>query len=95
MLAQLQHPTGTLAAALAANDVSCDWTPRVPVHLYVAHSDQDVAVQNSYLCQQQLTDHGAADVSLIDLGHLQHLESGKAGFAAALQWFGQIAPPTR
>jgi hypothetical protein len=95
MLAQLQHPTGALAAALPANDVSCDWTPGVPVHLYAAHSDQDVAVQNAYLCQQQLTDHGTADVSLIDLGHLQHVDSGKAGFAAALRWFGQIAPPTR
>ena len=65
------------------------------MRLYAAHGDRDVAIQNSYLCQQQLTDHGAADVSLIDVGNLLHADSGRAGFAGALRWFGQIAPPTR
>jgi len=91
MLDELRHPTGVLAAALATNDVSCAWTPRVPVRIYAAHGDRDVAIQNSYLCQQQLTDHGATDVSLIDVGNLLHTDSGKTGFADALRWFGQIS----
>jgi hypothetical protein len=63
----------------------------VPVRVYAAHTDEDVAVQNAYRCQQQLTDHGHPDVSLVDLGRLRHLESGKAGLAAALRWFGHVA----
>jgi hypothetical protein len=86
-LAQLAHPTGNLAKALRTNDVSCDWTPQIPVHLYAAHGDRDVAIQNSYLCQQQLTSHSEADVTLTDVGNVLHNDSGRRGFAQALKWF--------
>jgi hypothetical protein len=86
-LAQLAHPTGNLAKALRTNDVSCDWTPQIPVHLYAAHGDKDVAIQNSYLCQQQLTSHSEADVTLTDVGNVLHSDSGRRGFAGALTWF--------
>jgi len=91
-LAQLAHPTGNLAKALRTNDVSCDWTPRIPVHLFAAHGDKDVAIQNSYLCQQQLTEHGTPDVSLTDMGNVLHSDSGRRGFAGALRWFLAGAP---
>jgi hypothetical protein len=92
-LALLQHPTGPLDAALRANDTSCTgWAPRVPIRIYAAHSDEQVAIANAQSCQSSLARQGV-DAPVIDLGAYGHLDSGRHGLTAALEWFEQIAPP--
>ncbi len=92
-LDMLEHPTGRFAAELRMNDTSCTgWAPRVPTRIYAAHSDEQVAIANAYSCQSALARNGA-DAPVVDLGDYGHLDSGRHGLTAALQWFEQIAPP--
>jgi dienelactone hydrolase len=92
-LALLEHPTGKLAAALKQNDQSCTgWRPNIPVQIYAAYGDEQVAIDNAYSCQRSLADSGAG-ATLVDLGNYGHLDSGRHGLAAALDWFIAQAPP--
>lgn len=70
-LQQVRHPTGTLRRKLRVMDNTCDWRPDVPVRLFHAKGDEDVAFANSLHCQRQLTAHGA-DQQLTDVGRLDH-----------------------
>jgi predicted esterase len=89
----VQHPTGRFAAALRTNDASCTgWAPRVPIRIYAAHSDEQVAIANAYSCQNSLARQGVP-APVVDLGDYGHLDSGRHGLTAALQWFERIAPP--
>lgn len=86
-LRRLRHPTGRLAAAFAQTDSVCtSWTPRVPVHLFAAHGDEQVAFANSQHCAAALRGHGAR-VALTDLGALHHMPSQIAGVPLVLRWF--------
>ncbi|MGF1427461.1 alpha/beta hydrolase family protein [Kitasatospora sp. LaBMicrA B282] len=87
-----QHPTGALLAALTDNDDSCSsWTPRVPVHLFAADGDKDVAYLDSVHCAQQLTADGAR-VTLTDLGPIEHSPSRVAAMPKVLALFRQNLP---
>ncbi|MER7987646.1 lipase family protein [Streptomyces noursei] len=70
-LQKVRHPTGTLQRNLRVMDNTCDWRPDVPVRLFHAKGDKDVAFANSLDCQRQLTSHGA-DQHLTDVGQLDH-----------------------
>lgn len=90
---RLAHPAGSILAAERAADTTCTtWTPRVPVHLYAADDDHQVTNLNSKLCAQALTSRGA-DVSLIDLGPLDHFPSEKAALPTVVTWFESILRP--
>jgi pimeloyl-ACP methyl ester carboxylesterase len=85
----LKHPTGRLADALQVNDNSCTgWEPTVPTRIYASHGDEVVSIQNAYSCLRHLP-----NATLVDVGNLQHLDSGRHGLAAALRFFLSDAPP--
>lgn len=90
-LAELRHPTGTLARVLRTNDTACrDWRPRVPVRLYTATGDRDVAIANTLNCRDQLAARGAhADV--VNLGDVDHFTAGRMALPRVLAWFERVS----
>ncbi len=70
-LQKVRNPTGELRRRLKALDTTCDWRPEVPVHLFHAKGDKDVAFSNSRHCQRQLIANGA-DQRLSDMGNFDH-----------------------
>ncbi|WP_019632885.1 alpha/beta hydrolase family protein [Actinomadura atramentaria] len=92
-LDMLRHPTGRLAAALAVNDATCaGWTRGARVRIFAARGDEQVAFTNAERCRADLAAAGVR-APLIDLGDLQHNDSGRRGLVAALAWFQRIARP--
>jgi predicted esterase len=90
-IAKLTHPTGAFAAALRTADSACNgWTPRVPVHLFAAEGDRDVAYGNAVACDNELRAHGA-DVSLTDVGDVDHNHSALRSYPVILRWFEHLA----
>jgi hypothetical protein len=86
------HPTGSLLRAYQDNDSSCtDWVPEVPVRLFAADGDKDVAYQNALHCEQALHDHGAV-VTLIDVGTMEHSPSRRVALPQVATWFEQRLP---
>lgn len=67
----VRSPRGKLRRQLEALDTTCDWRPEVPVHLYHAKGDKDVAFENARHCERQLTANGAAH-RLTDVGDVDH-----------------------
>jgi predicted esterase len=89
---RLQHPTGSLLEAMRDNDTTCsNWTPKVPVHLYAARGDRDVAIANSRHCQAALTTAGA-DAPLTDVGDVGHFVSPYKAIPLIATWFERILP---
>jgi acetyl esterase/lipase len=86
-LARLAHPTGALAEVIAANDDPCDWRPRVPVRLFAATGDRDITFANSSSCLADLKAHGTRDVSLVDVGAVDHFTSATVALPQVLAWF--------
>jgi len=80
------HPTGGLLDAFRENDSSCDWHPRVPVRLFAAAGDKDVAYLNSLHCERQLGENGA-EVTLTDVGTVEHSPSRRASMPQVAAWF--------
>ncbi|MFB9518383.1 hypothetical protein [Streptomyces cremeus] len=70
-LQQVRRPTGVLRRGLTALDTTCDWRPDVPVHLFHAKGDKDVAYANALHCRGQLIANGA-DHRLSDVGDVDH-----------------------
>jgi hypothetical protein len=86
----LRQPTGRLAAALRVADGTCsDWTPQVPVRLYMAADDEQAVNANTLHCQAALRAHGV-DAPIIDVGAVGHLDSNRLGTAATVRWFLQL-----
>lgn len=85
-LERLAHPDGTLLNALTMNDNTCEWHPAAPVRLYAASGDHVVTIANSRHCQQQISEQGG-NVSLVDLGDVEHLASAAVAAPLALSWF--------
>ncbi|WP_204075510.1 hypothetical protein [Planotetraspora phitsanulokensis] len=89
-LRRLEQPTGTLLQAIRVNDTTCtDWRPRVPVRLYGAKGDGDVAFANAEHCLRDLRAHGA-DVSLTNVGDVDHNTSAFRSLPLVLRWFQQL-----
>ncbi|WP_241844609.1 alpha/beta hydrolase family protein [Kitasatospora sp. CB01950] len=87
----LRHPTGRLAEALRVADSTCDWTPRVPVRLYVADTDEQAASTNTDHCEATLRSHGVnpavVDLGTPDFAGSTHLGTNVAATAAIVRWF--------
>jgi hypothetical protein len=88
--ARLAHPDGGLAAGLRANDTTCEWRPRVPVRLYAARRDRQVAFADSRHCAAQLRAHGARP-RLIDVGPVDHFPSTLRATPRVVEWFAHRA----
>ncbi|MGW4717300.1 hypothetical protein [Nocardia sp. NPDC004260] len=85
------EPTGATAAAIAESDGTCDWTPRVPVHLYAARGDRAVPYPNAEHCLQAL---GSGNATLRDLGDVDHAGTARVAVPEILGWFEQQFPPS-
>lgn len=85
------EPTGATAAAIAESDGTCDWTPRVPVHLYAARGDRAVPFPNAEHCLQAL---GSGNATLRDLGDVDHAGTARIAVPEILGWFEQQFPPS-
>ncbi|MEV5597883.1 hypothetical protein [Streptomyces sp. NPDC052496] len=70
-LDRIRSPRGKLRHQLEPLNTTCDWRPDVPVHLYHAEGDKDVAIGNARHCRRQLTANGAAH-QLTDVGDVDH-----------------------
>jgi hypothetical protein len=86
-----QNPTGNVVQALAATDGTCDWTPRVPVHLYAATGDRSVLYANAEHCRQALR---SDLVTLTDLGDVDHGGTARVALPQILDGFLQAVPAT-
>ncbi|MGY4099675.1 lipase family protein [Nocardia sp. R16R-3T] len=90
-LALTQAPTGAAREAVAASDGTCDWTPRVPVHLYAATGDRVVPFANAEHCLQAMRTDRA---TLIDLGDIDHSATARVALPQILDWFQREIPAT-
>ncbi|MEU7140367.1 alpha/beta fold hydrolase [Nocardia sp. NPDC046473] len=86
-----KNPTGAVLKAITDSDTTCDWTPRVPVHLYAATADRNVPYANAEHCLQALHSDNA---TLQNLGNLDHTNSARAAMPQILTWFQQQVPPS-
>ena len=85
-LREMQNPTGKLRDLLRPNDTSCDWSPTVPVHIYHATGDRDVAFHHAEHCQGQLKAKGAKH-KLTDVGDADHNASVRRALPLVLREF--------
>jgi hypothetical protein len=89
-LARLAHPTGRLAWVLARNDGACQgWHPGVPVRLWTASGDRDVAIANTENCRDQLAANGT-HASVVDAGDYDHYTSGRRAIPQVAAWFDRV-----
>ncbi|MBF6191678.1 lipase family protein [Nocardia sp. CDC186] len=84
------EPTGAAAAAIAESDGTCDWTPRIPVHLYASRSDRAVPYPNAEHCLRAL----GGNATLRDLGDLDHAGTARVAVPEILGWFQHQFPPS-
>ncbi|MFL6075832.1 MAG: alpha/beta hydrolase family protein [Mycobacteriales bacterium] len=85
-LARLAHPDGGLLRAIREVDTTCDWKPRVPVHLIAARGDRDVVYGNAEQCLADLRARGARG-DLSDVGDLTHFPGALAATPHVLALF--------
>ncbi|MGX7676198.1 lipase [Plantactinospora sp. DSM 117369] len=86
----LLQPTGRLAGAARANDDAClGWRPAVPVRMYAAHGDPEAVYANSERCQRELRGVGA-DVTLTDVGDVDHITSLVLSVPQVATWFATL-----
>ncbi|MEV5568382.1 hypothetical protein AB0L54_36850, partial [Streptomyces sp. NPDC052196] len=57
-LNKVREPSGVLKQRLVPLDHTCDWNPDVPVSIFYARGDKDVANTNSAYCAGQLASRG-------------------------------------
>ncbi|MFI9486639.1 hypothetical protein ACIG47_09635 [Promicromonospora sp. NPDC052451] len=85
-LDQVRHPSGTLRQKLRALDTTCDWQPEVPVHLFHAAGDKDVAFEHARYCGRRLAAHGA-EQRLTDIGDTDHNGTVRAALPQVVRAF--------
>lgn len=85
-LDEIRDPSGELRQRLDVLDTTCDWRPDVPVHIYHASGDADVAYSNALHCQRQLVANGAAQ-HLTDVGDTDHNGSVRTALPRVLAQF--------
>ncbi|MBO2452799.1 hypothetical protein J4573_37305 [Actinomadura barringtoniae] len=86
----LLHPSGKLARAMRDADGTCDWKPQVPVRLYGASGDEQVAYSDTRSCVRALRAHGVRP-QVVDFGpKARHFTTMYVGLPGALRWFGTL-----
>jgi pimeloyl-ACP methyl ester carboxylesterase len=91
-LAQLEHPTGAFAAALAAYDQSCQgWVPEAPMLLMYTSGDREAVAANTSHCVADFAASGYA-ARTRDLVVSDHSASGAAGVVEAIRWLSLPVP---
>lgn len=88
--AWLLAPSGALARAARANDDACrHWRPAAPVRMYAAHGDPEAVFANSQHCLATLRGVDA-DVTLTDVGDVDHITSLVLSVPQVARWFADI-----
>jgi hypothetical protein len=91
----LARPTGPPAEALRTTDAVCtDWTPRVPVRLYMATGDEQAVTDNTEPCRAALLGNGV-DAPAVDLGDVdyqgsRHLGPNVAATTEIVRWLDEL-----
>ncbi|MER0447056.1 lipase family protein [Streptomyces sp. Edi4] len=85
-LNKVRQPSGVLKERLRPLDHTCDWKPDVPVSIYYARGDQDVANSNSSYCAAQLAAHGVG-ATLTDVGDVDHNGSVRLAVPGIIRFF--------
>lgn len=80
----LSHPDGALLSAIRENDVACDWAPGVPIRLFAAHADEQVAYTNARSCVAALRAH------VRDVGATGHFGSALRATPKVAAWFQRL-----
>ncbi|WP_182904497.1 hypothetical protein [Microbispora sp. H13382] len=89
-MAQVRQPSGAFLEALRVNDTTCTgWRPRVPVTLYAARGDRDVAIANARVCRDDLAASGA-NVRLVDAGAVGHVHGALWSLPRVLRAFQDL-----
>jgi predicted esterase len=87
-VAELNHPTGRLLAALRANDDTCsNWRPTMPIRFFYADGDEQVSAADTTQCRADLTAHGVPS-TVVDVGTVGHSASAQRSVTQVLTWFG-------
>lgn len=89
-LAKLKHPSGAFLRALTKADQICDWTPKIPVHLYTGTADTDVVPVNADVCAATLTGRGAT-VAIHSMGQVDHFGTAFTAFPQIVRAFAARA----
>ncbi|MGW0518057.1 lipase family protein [Crossiella sp. NPDC003009] len=84
-LDRLTNPDPVLKALWAKESTSCQWRPRVPVKLFAATGDEDVAFHNSQTCAKQ------SGAPVTDLGKVSHNASAKLAAVQAVADFARFS----
>ncbi|MFF6983724.1 alpha/beta hydrolase [Streptomyces sp. NPDC008343] len=86
----LTNPAGNFQKVLQRIDTTCDWSPKVPVHLYAASGDKDIPIANTRNCASQLSTHGVT-AKVIDqgAGAVDHFGSFQKSVPQIAQWIDQ------
>lgn len=87
-LESVRHPRGILRQKLRAMDTTCDWHPDVPVHIFHASGDRDVAFEHARHCRHQLIAKGA-EQRLTDVGDIDHNGTVRAALPRVARDFSQ------
>ncbi|WP_253874532.1 alpha/beta hydrolase [Promicromonospora umidemergens] len=87
-LDSVRHPRGDLREKLRTMDTTCDWRPDVPVHIFHATGDQDVAFEHARHCQRQLVSNGA-EQRLTDVGDVDHNGTVRAALLQVVREFSR------
>ncbi|MFJ1749833.1 alpha/beta hydrolase family protein [Streptomyces sp. NPDC088116] len=90
-LDKIRKPGGVLKDRLRALDNTCDWRPDVPVQIFHAKGDKDVAFTNAEHCATQLTKNHAAH-RLTDVGDHDHNSSVKQALPRIVDFFDEQRP---
>jgi hypothetical protein len=88
IISELRHPTGAWRQAARDNDYACPrWKPSAPIRMYAAHGDPEAVYRNSEQCKDLLH---ATDVTLTDVGDVDHITSLVLSIPQVATWFATL-----
>lgn len=86
------NPDNPIRLALQDNDVY-DWAPQAPTRLYYCEGDDQVSFENSELAFEVMTENGAANLSSLNGGDLDHSGCAPLAMMAGFNWFLDLRQP--
>ncbi len=80
------NPANALMNAVKRYDIINDWIPKTPTRFYHSEGDEIVFYDNSVIAYNTFKQKGG-NVSLVDLGHMNHLDGNFAAIQQMRSWF--------
>lgn len=85
----INDPNHPMRIALEDND-RYDWTPESPMRLYYCTGDEQVFHENSLVTHTVMESNGASDVSLMEMGDMDHGGCAQPALFDILFWFNDL-----